>query len=296
MSLVALVTLMIVFFSFQSLFTRLYSAHYAGADAAKATPVFSVCYGVFIAAASFLLGGMSFAPSWQTVLLGVVNAGMLILYNTSIIEAGNRGSYSFLMVASMFGGILVPMAVGLLFMGETLSGLQIVAVVMMLISLVLMNVRTISFKGASRSYYLWCIALFFANGLYGAINNLQTQVMDGNQRTEMLTILYLCSALAVIVSECARGRGRALAQGFRMGRRAGLFLLITCLSATAAANLLLFILARMDSSILYTIDSGAVLVLSILYSLILFKEKPTWEQIAGMGIAVASIVLINIPK
>lgn len=295
MSLVALVTLMIVFFSFQSLFTRLYSAHYAGADAAKATPVFSVCYGVFIAAASFLLGGMSFAPSWQTVLLGVVNAGMLILYNTSIIEAGNRGSYSFLMVASMFGGILVPMAVGLLFMGETLSGLQIVAVVMMLLSLVLMNVRTISFKGASRSYYLWCIALFFANGLYGAINNLQTQVMDGAQRTEMLTILYLCSALAVVVSECARGQGRELARGFRMGKKAGIFLLITCLSATAAANLLLFILARMDSSVLYTIDSGAVLVLSILYSLILFKEKPTWEQIAGMVTAVASIVLINIP-
>lgn len=296
MSLVALVTLMIVFFSFQSLFTRLYSANYAGADAAKATPVFSVCYGVFIAAASFFLGGMSFAPSWQTVLLGVLNAGMLILYNTSIIEAGNRGSYSFLMVASMFGGILVPMAVGLLFMGETLSGLQIAAVGMMLFSLLLMNVRTISFKGASRSYYLWCIALFFANGLYGAINNVQTQVMNGAQRTEMLTILYLCSALAVVVSECVRGRGRALAQGFRMGKKAGLFLLITCLSATAAANLLLFILSRMDSSILYTIDSGAVLVLSILYSLILFKEKPTWEQVVGMVTAVASIVLINIPK
>ena len=39
----------------------------------------------------------------------------------------------------------------------------------------------------------------------------------------------------------------------------------------------------------------AVLVLSILYSLILFKEKPTWEVILGMVIAVASIVLINIP-
>ncbi len=295
MVLICLVALMTLLFSFQSLFTRLYSAAYAGPDADRATPVFSVCYGVFIAAASFFLGGMSFAPSWQTLLLGLLNAGMLILYNTSMIEAGNRGSYSFLMVASMFGGILVPMAVGLLFLGESLSGLQIAAVVLMLISLVLMNVRTISFKGASGSYYGWCIALFFANGLYGAINNLQTQVMDGAQRTEMLTILYLCSALAVIVSETARGRGKALAAGFRMGRKAALYLLITCLSATAAANLLLYNLTQMESSVLYTIDSGAVLVLSILYSLVLFKEKPTWEQVAGMAIAVGSIVLINIP-
>ena len=257
--------------------------------------MFSVCYGVFIAAASFLLGGMTFAPSWQTILLGLLNAGMLILYNTSIIEAGNRGSYSFLMVASMFGGILVPMAIGLIFLGETLSGLQIVAVLMMLVSLVLMNVRSISFKGASKSYYLWCIALFFANGLYGAINNLQTQVMDGAQRTEMLTILYLCSALAVIITECVKGQGKQLLSGFKMGKKSVLFMVITCLSATAAANLLLYILTLMSSSVLYTIDSGAVLVLSIIYSLVLFKEKPTWEQVVGMGIAVASIVLINIP-
>ena len=295
MYLVVLVSLMILFFSFQSLFTRLYSANYAGPDAGKATSVFSVCYGVFIAAASFLLGGMTFAPSWQTILLGLLNAGMLILYNTSIIEAGNRGSYSFLMVASMFGSILVPMAVGVLFLGETLSGLQIVAVLLMLVSLVLMNVRSISFKGASKSYYLWCIALFFANGLYGAINNLQTQVMDGAQRTEMLTILYLCSALAVIITECVKGQGKQLLSGFKMGKKSVLFMVITCLSATAAANLLLYILTLMSSSVLYTIDSGAVLVLSILYSLILFKEKPTWEVVVGMVIAVASIVLINIP-
>ena len=295
MVLVGLVTLMIVFFSFQSLFTRLYSAHYVGPDAAKATPVFTVCYGLFIAAASFLLGGMTFAPSWQTVLLGLLNAGMLILYNTSMIEAGNRGSYSFLMVASMFGGILVPMAVGVLFLGETLAGLQIVAVLLMLVSLVLMNLRTISFKGASKSYYIWCIALFFANGLYNAINNLQTQVMDGAQSTEMLTILYLSSALAAIGMEVFRGKGKELVAGFKMGKKAAAFLLITCLSATAAANLLLYVLTLMESSVLYTIDSGAVLVLSILYSLVLFKEKPNWEQIAGMVVAVASIVLINIP-
>ena len=290
-----MVFLMIMCFSFQSLFTRLYSANYAGKDAAKATPVFSVCYGLFIAAASFLLGGMSFAPSWQTWGLGLLNAFMLILYNTSMIEAGNRGSYSFLMVSSMFGGILVPMFIGVCFLGESLKGLQIVAVVLMLVALVLMNLRTISFKGASKAYYLWCIALFFANGLYGAIQNLQAQVMNGAERTEMLTILYACSALTVIIPELVRGKGKELKAGFKMGKKAALFLLITCLSATAAANLLLYILTLMESSVLYTIDSGAVLVVSILYSLILFKEKPNWEQVIGMVVAVASIVLINIP-
>ena len=295
MALVCLVTLMIVFFSFQSLFTRLYSASYAGPDKGSATAVFSVCYGVFVAAASFFLGGMSFAPSWQTVLLGLLNAGMLILYNTSIIEAGNRGSYSFMMVFCMFGGILVPMAVGVIFLGERLKALQTLAVALMLVSLLLMNMQSFSLKGASKGYYGWCAALFFANGLYGTINNLQTQVMDGAQRTEMLTILYLGSALAAIAMEAVRGRGRQLREGFRMGRESWLYVTLACLSATVAANLLLYILTLMDSSVLYTIDSGAVLVLSMLYALVLFKEKPTRVQMVGMAAAVISIVLINIP-
>ena len=290
-----MVFLMIMCFSFQSLFTRLYSANYIGKNAGMATPVFSVCYGLFIAVTSFVLGGMSFAPSWQTWGLGLLNALMLVLYNTSMIEAGNRGSYSFLMVASMFGGILVPMFIGVCFLGESLKGLQIVAVLLMLVALVLMNLRTISFKGASKAYYLWCIALFFANGLYGAILNLQAQVMNGAERTEMLTILYACSALTAALPQLTRGKGKELKEGFKMGKKAALFLVITCVSATAAANLLLYILTLMESSVLYTIDSGAVLVVSILYSLFLFKEKPTWEQVVGMTVAVASIVLINIP-
>lgn len=110
------------------------------------------------------------------------------------------------MVSSMFGGILVPMALGVIFLGERLTGLQIMAVMPMLCSQVLMNMDAISIRWGVRSYYLWCIALFFANGLYGTINNLQTQIMNGAQRTEMLTILYLGSALAVIAMErCAAG-------------------------------------------------------------------------------------------
>ncbi len=288
-----LILLMILTFSFQSLFTRLYSANYQ-ADEKLATPVFSICFGVFIAVASLVVGGFSFAPSWQTLGLGVLTAAMLVLYNKSMIEAGNRGSYAFMMIAAMFGGILVPMAVGVCFLGETLAAHQIAAVVLMLISLVAMNVRGIEFRGNSKAYYLWCILLFFANGLFGTLLNLQAEVMDGAQRTEMLTTLYAVSAAAAVLMTIPGGRHKQLAQGFRgMGKKAALFLILCCVSATAAANLQLYILSLMDSAIYYTISDGSVLVVSIIFSLILFKERPRWEQVIGMVMAVASIVLIN---
>ena len=289
-----LVAFMVLFYSFQSLFTRLYSANYEGPDSSQSTTAFNICFGAFIGAATLITGGFSFAPSWPTTLYGLLNAGMLLLYNTAMIESGNRGSYSFLMISSMFGGITVPLAIGVAFMGETITALQGAAIVLMLISFVVMNARGISFKGASGAYYLWCFLLFLSNGLYAAIMNIQTTVMAGGERTEMLTILFMTSALIVAGTQLVKGRGKEMIEGFKMGKKAALFLLVCCASATAAANLLMYNLSLMEASILYTIDNGGVLVLSVLYSLILFRERPRWEQWAGIGLALASIVMLNI--
>ncbi len=285
----------ILTFSGQSLFTRLYSAAFPAHKADQATPVFSIVFGVFIAVASFLLGGMSFAPSWETVVLALLTAAMLVLYNRSMIEAGNRGSYSFLMIAAMFGGILVPIIADVCFLGKPMAAHQIVAVLLMLVSMVLMNARGIDFKGASRAYYLWCFILFLANGLFCLLMGRQAAIMEGAQRTEMLTIVYGASALVACVMGCMGGKGRSLAEGFRMGGKSALFLLLCCIAATTAANLQMWVLSQIESAgVYYTIADGGVLVVSILLSLALFKERPRWEQVIGMVTAIGSIALINI--
>lgn len=285
---------MVLGYSFQSLFTRLYSANYAGKDASVATPIFSVFMGLAVALISFLAGGMTFAPSWQTVLLGILNAGVLLLFNVSTIEVGNRGPYSFMMVCSMFGGILIPVIVGPLFMNEPFGLIQGVAALMMMAALVLMNGQKITLKGAGQGYYFWCLLLFLSNGVFGVIQNLQVQVMGGAQRSEMLTILYGCSSLSVLLPMLIRGQGKKFCEGLHMGKKAAVYLAVACLATAMAVNLLLYILNNMPSSKLYTMDNGAVLVLSILYALVLFREKPSKPQVLGMILAVGSIVIINL--
>lgn len=288
---VLFVALMVVMFSLQSLFTRLYSMHYAGKDASQASTVFSITYGVLIAVSSWIAGGCSFSPGWTTWLLGLLNACMLALYNRSMIEAGNRGSYAFLMVASMFGGILVPLAVDVVFLGVSLSLMQGLAVVLMLLSLVLMNAQGISVRTQKRGYFAWCAALFLSNGLYGTLMDLQARMMSGAQRSEMLTILFASSALIAALPQVKCWR--EMKQGFHMGGKPCTFLLACCVCATAAANLLLWLLPRMNASILYTIDNGGVLVLSMGYAMLLFHEKPRRIQLAGMALAMLSIGIIN---
>lgn len=295
---VLLVAILVVCYTCQSLFTRMYSAAYAGKDVSLSSPFFSICYGGLIGLGTLIIGKFQFAPSWQTVLYGVLNAAMLLLYNTSLIESGNRGSYSFLMICNMFGAIIVPLVVSGLFLGETVTFIQGIAIVLMLLSFIAMNMRSVSFKGASGAYYLWCGLLFLANGLYSTLMNVQQKAMAAaglpSQRTEMLAIVYLGMALVVLISQFIKGGLPRLKQGFSMGKKSALFVLMCCTVATVAANLLLYLLNQVPSNVLFTIDNGGVLVLSVLCSCIFFKEKLKWEQVVGIGLAAISIVMISL--
>ena len=50
----------------------------------------------------------------------------------------------------------------------------------------------------------------------------------------------------------------------------------------------------MNASVLYTIDNGGVLVLSVLYSCILFKEKLSLAQGIGIGLSMVSIIALSL--
>jgi multidrug transporter EmrE-like cation transporter len=64
--------------------------------------------------------------------------------------------------------------------------------------------------------------------------------------------------------------------------------------ATIAVHLVLYVLTLVDATVLYTIDNGGVLVLSVLYSRILFKEKLSAAQVVGIALAAISIVMLSL--
>ncbi|MBR7041015.1 MAG: EamA family transporter [Clostridia bacterium] len=284
---------LVILFSLQSLFTKMYSDAYDGKNRDAATGIFSVTYGLFIAIATFLSAGLRFDPSPATLLYGALNACVLLLYNISIINSAKRGSYAFLMICSMFGGILVPLTGGWILFGETLTPLQLLGIALMLAAMLLMNSSDLSLKGSKKGYFLWCALLFLANGLYGTVMNVQSTVMEGRERSEMLIVLFGLSSVFAYGLEAFSGRGRDVIHGYKMSLKPALFLACACLSAFLGANLLLYLLTRMQSGILYTIDDGGVLLLSLLFSVVLFKEKLTWLQALGMALALGSIVLVN---
>ena len=157
---------------------------------------------------------------------------------------------------------------------------------------VLMNLQGLSLKGSSGRFLLWRGA-FFSNGMYGILMNWQQRLLNGAERNDMIILTFLGMALIYAVTQLLRDR-KALMQGFHLQPQPLLFLLLCCVCATVAAHLMLYVLKLVNASVLYTIDNGGALVLSMLYSCILFKEKLSLPQGIGIALSMVSIIALSL--
>ena len=282
---------LIFLYSFQTLFCTLFNDRYTGSKAASPY-VFCVVEAIAIPLVSLAFNGFRFAPSGLTVLLGVLNAAVLFIYNTSLIAAGRRGSYAFLNVMMLFGGILIPIVYTSIAYGEKPSLLQWGAIAVMLAACFLMNRDDIKLSGTSPVYYLLCLALFVSNGAYGTLLKIQSNSAGDESREMVMLTYFLMGVIAFFM--LLRTEKKDTLKAFRFDKRSLPPLLICLLSAAAAINLLVFILPLVNTAVLYTTDNGGVLVLSCVYSVLIFKEKLSPSKLAGMILAVASIVALSI--
>ena len=291
MTSVLLIIVIIVLYSLQSLFCTIYTARYTGKPE-NASPVFCTLEGIAIALFTWAWIGFKFEVSLLTLLFGILNAVALFGYNTSLIRASAKGPYAFMMVAMLFGGILVPLLYSTMFLGEQLQWYQYAAIVLMLVSFVLMNHKEIKLKGTSWSYYIYCAILFLSNGLYGTLLKVQS-VYDDSQKNEMIILTYGFVSVIGLVQLMIKEKKNTLSV-FRFSKKAVLPLVLCLICAAVAINMLVLAIPMINVAVLYTVENGGVLLLSAIYSFIFFKEKPQFATILGIIVATASITILSI--
>lgn len=285
---ILVISAVVLFATGQSLFCRMYTSAQNGRGAVQ----FSVLYAFLAGVCTLAIGGFRYAPSGTTLLLGALNAVMLLTYNIAMVHAGNLGSFAFLMIGVLSGGILVPMAYDLIFLGTRLNAWQIAAVAMMLVSFVMMNRDGLSGK-KSGAYLAWVGVLFLVNGLYGTLMGLQQNAMEFTQRSEMIVTTYLGTAVIGTLFSLVRERGEFF-RGFRMSGRAAAFLGASALCCTGSVNLLLYAMKLVRLTVLNVTVNGGVLVISAGLAYFVFREKMTAWKIAGIGLAAVSVILLSI--
>lgn len=288
-----LLAVLVCIYTMQSLFCKIFTQKYGG-DTEASGSVFAVLYGGFVGLATLIISLFDFRPAPLTWVYGLLTALMLFIYNVSMVNSSRQGSYAFLTLCMLSGGIILPCIASVWILDKPLTTLAIVGILVMLAAFVVLNIQNIKLKGSPFSYYIWCALLFISNGLFGTMTTLQANQVGSVDRSEMVVITYIGSFIIALVQLLLARREKVRSDFARIGKKAWLAGLCSFTCATIAINLALFVLTLMNPAIYAAAENGAILVLSAICSAVVFKEKFTKMQIFGMSLAVFSIVLLSL--
>ena len=283
--LVLIIALVIILYTLQSLFTRLYTDHYPG-NKNLTTPVFAVVCGIIVTIVSFIFSGFSFYCGWLTVLLGAINAVVLYGYDAFIIKASVTGPYSVLMTFSLTGGIVVPAIVSWVFFGVPFSWVQLVSIAIIFGSVLMISKKEDEAESKEehakhRTFFLIiCTLLGLANGFYGVLLNTQQEWTGVAEKEEMVVVTFVGAALISLVQLIVKEKKNAL-KAFKQTKLSLIYLILTALVSALAINALVIALEGVDTTIVFTFDNAGVLLLSAIASAILFKEKLSKLNVVG---------------
>ncbi len=288
-----LLALLLICSSAQSIFAKLYTEK-ARVPKDAAPAVFNIYYSLITAFGALAVGGFVLRPSGLTFLFASVAALSTTVYNIAIVRAAQSGPYPIYMVCALFGGILLPTAVGTAIFGDSLGFTVIAGAVLMLAAIAMLSATGPAGKLNGR-FIRSCVALFVSNGSFGTAFALQARYVSptSDENTEFVFFAFAASALISLVILFARKKKEA-AGCLRLDLKGGVCMSLSAAGSCAAQQLNLFVLTLLPSAVVFPVHNGGVLVVVSLFSLVFLKEKMTKIQWAGVAAAAASIVLLSL--
>ncbi len=288
---------LVVIYTLQSLLTRYYSASYPGREELS-SPVFTIVSGLLVTLVTFAFAGFKFEASPITLILGLCNALAIVLYNTSLIKASATGPYSITMVFLIAGGIIIP-AIVAAFFGDDLNIIKIFAILVVLVSVYLIARKEGEVYQNKKAFFLSCIGLAIGNGIYGTLLDVQQRLTlpEGMEispeKEEMVIITYLVGVLISVVILLAREKKDFLG-AMKQSKKSLVFLISASLVVAFAINLFVYVLALIDTTILYTFDNSLVFLLSVAFSCLFMGENLSKMNVIGCITMCAALVCISL--
>ncbi len=286
---------LIALYSAQAAFCNLYSKYYPG-EKRFSSPVYSTIYGFLVAAATLALTRLDFHPSSVTLWMGALTGIVLTVYNALLIAASETGPFSILMTFNMSGALLGPVLWSAVHDGDMLSVWEYLAIAVLLVSCVFLNWEKKPEGEDTRPpfrFYLISILLAVDNSAYGVLLHEQKKATNSQEDAEMIVVTFAVSAVLALVVLLILG-GRKTKTALKLDKRSTGALLGASLAAAGAVNLLMFSLSLIHMAILFSLDIGGELVVAVLFSAIVLREKFPPQRIVGLVLAISAIFTLSI--
>lgn len=277
----ALLTVAALLFAMQFLFNQQFRK--LNGDGDDSTVVFAgYTHGI-----SFLimliLSGFRLEFTWFSVLIAAIYALVVLGYNYASLKSFATANLSVFSIYAMLGGMLLPLAYGVIFCNEKLNVFKIFCIILIGIATALSFEKSTT-KGNNLKYYL---GVFVLNGMVGVLSKIHQSdsslAVDSKSFMATVNVFVFVICLAYQLIKNKKIAMPSLKSFGAIGAHA---------FCNGIGNLLCLIaLVSLPASVQFPITTGGVMVFSTIISLIR-KEKPSPKTLISTAIAFVSTVLM----
>ena len=184
--------------------------------------------------------------------------------------------------------VVLTMLMSFIFLGEQLTVLKIVAMVLIGAGTLMMAIRIGGGKKKAGRWmiFAWLSAIFAA--LTSILAKIGVENVNSNLATAIRTAVVLVMAWVVVA---AKGKKNVFSG---LGGKAFIFLVLSAVATAASWLCFYYALKNGDASVVVPIDKLSILAV-VLFSRIFLKEKLTAMAAAGLVLLTAGTVLTAIP-
>lgn len=244
----------------------------------------------------FLSSGRSI--SWFTLIVGVIFGIITALQQFFNLKALAIGPLSYTSVIISLSTV-IPTLSGYFIWGEPLEAIQIIGIIMMMGSMLL----SVDFGKRGKSASLrWLGATLLAFFMTGAIGVMQKWHQSSSHKEELdgflisaFVVAFLYSLLFYLLQRKQYKKERNVSFAPTIKGTLVLLMLVVGLCTAANNKLNLFLSGVLPSAVFFPLVNGGGLVLSVLASRMLFKERLRPLQWSGIGLGIAAVLFICNP-
>ena len=227
-----------------------------------------------------------------SIIYGVIYGVLLFLYLFSNCRAVEVGSYTLTRVMAC-PAFIVATLFGVFYCGEGISTNQIIGMILICVSLLLCVNPKFGGEKLTGKWFAYSFLHFAANGLIGVVYKLFGTVCEENGYDAMLITAAITAVLlySVFVAFDAVKNGKRIVMP--KGKIALLTVLtgvFTCLSI----RINIYLSNVIPSAVFFPVSNCAIIVLSTLTGMSLFREKLSKIQISGIFLGLISILISSI--
>jgi len=240
-----------------------------------------ITYGVCILLLAFLVlnSGISLYTIGLALVFGVFTA-LSALYKMLSLSNGPMHITLLITTSSM----IIPTMSGVFF-GEHFSIQKLIAVLVLIFFIYISLGKTEDTK-INKKWVIFCLLAFIFQGGIGVLQKIHQNSVYKDEANGFLLVAFICS----LIYSRIRTKKSFKEVGFE---KKHILLAIVCGVCTYAMNILnLKLSGLLPSQLFFPLVNGSAIVLSSLFSVLIFKEKITKKQLIGLIGGILSLIAI----